>query len=159
MGGGMAPSPMQRVKEELKLTDYFEFLDDKGKQIGLDRAQKDSVKSLNKQLEAEQKPVLKEVEKFFQDAERAAMQGGGGAGGGGARGGGRGEAGGEEGGRGRGGMAEGVRALMLQLVGMQEDYATKAKALFNEQQKPIADSLNVIYQADLRDRQRKRARG
>ncbi len=56
-------------------------------------------------------------------------------------------------------MAEGVRALMLQLVGMQEDYATKAKALFNEQQKPIADSLNVIYQADLRDRQRKRARG
>lgn len=139
-GGSIPQLPMQRVREELKLSDYFEFLDDKGKQIGLEKAQKDSVKVLSKQMDEQQKPILKEMEKQFENAERSAMQGG-------------------RSGGGRGGMPEEVRTLMQNLVAMQEDYATKAHVLLNDSQKHIADSLIVIYQEQLRVRQRNRSRG
>lgn len=149
MMGGAAPSPMQRVREELKVTNYFEFLDDKAKQIGLEKAQKDSAKTLKKLMEEEQKPLFKEMEKMFDEAERLGMQGGGGGGGG------RGDGGA---GGGRGGMPEGVRDVMRRLVGIQEDFATKGHLLLTPTQKPLADSLSTVYQDQLRERQRRRSR-
>ena len=148
-GFSAAPSgsPMQFVREELKLSDYFEFLDDRKKQIGLEKAQQESVKQLKKQMEEEEKPLLKEIEKVLSDAERSAMAGGGASGGRG------------EGGRGRGGMPAGARDMVQQLITIQEGYATKAQGLLTAPQKQIADSLNTIYVADLRERQQRRARG
>ena len=160
-----APSPMARVREELKVTDYLQFLDDKSKQVGLEKAQKDSVKKLSKQMDEDQKPVFKEMDKMFAELERTMRQNGaaGGGGGGGARGGGGGggggDAGGGGGGRGGAGMPPEVRLLMTRMVEIQDSYASKAKELLTESQKPVADTLHTAWQADLRDRQRNRSRG
>lgn len=149
-------SPMQRVREQLKESDQLAFLDKKGKPLNLSKEQKESLKKLRKDMQETQKPLFKDLEKMFAEAERNAAQGG--RGGGGGRGGAAG-GGDDEGARaGRGAMLPAVREVMMKLTDIQDAAGDRAHALLNENQKHMSDSLLVIYKAELRDKEAKRAR-
>ena len=147
-GGGASFSPMDRVKDELKATDELEFLHNRNKQLSLDKEQKDAIKALNKEMDQMQKPIFKEMEKTFADAERSSSMGGGGS-----------RGGGEAGMRGgRGAMPAGIRESMVKLTEIQAAFAERAAVLLRDDQKHLADSLRVIYKNDLRDKAARNAR-
>ncbi|MEO7996946.1 MAG: hypothetical protein ABI852_05850, partial [Gemmatimonadaceae bacterium] len=128
----------------------LEFLDKESKQLDLTKEQKESLKTLRKDMQETQKPIFKDIEKIFSDAERSASAGTstGGDDGGGSRGGGR-------GGR---GMPAGVREAMAKLTEIQDAAGERAHAMLNEGQKHMSDSLLVIYKAEMRDKEAKRSR-
>jgi hypothetical protein len=144
---------MQRVRDQLKESDQLAFLDKKGKPLNLTKEQKESLKKLHKDMQETQKPLFKDLEKMFAETERNAPQGGrGGSRGGGASG------GDDEGARGgRGAMSPAVREVMMKLTDIQDVAGERAHALLNESQKHMSDSLLVIYKAELRDKETKRA--
>ena len=145
-GFGSAESPIDRVKAQLKETDQLEFLDKKKKQLELTKEQKNSIKSLHKEMDDMQKPIFKDLEQIFAQS----------GGRGGARGGGGGVDGGGAGGRGA--MPAGVQAAMLRLSEIQDAAGERAHAMLNDTQKHMSDSLMVIYKADIRDKEAKRSR-
>lgn len=145
----MQKTPMQRVKDELKASDPLDFINDHSRQLELDKAQKDSFKKLHKEMQEEQKPIFKELEKVYSELERNGD--GSGFGGAGMP---RGESGGGE------APPTAARLLTGRLMEVQTSYGEKASALLNEGQRHINDSLSTIYKAELRDKQAKaRSRG
>lgn len=145
----MQKTPVQRVKDELRDSDPVDFINDHSRQLELDKAQKDSFKKLHKEMQEEQKPIFKELEKVYSEMERNG--GGGGFGGAGMP---RGESGGGE------PPPTAARLLTGRLIEVQTSYGEKASTLLNEAQRHINDSLSTIYKAELRDKQAKaRSRG
>ena len=137
----MATSVSRRVRNDLDGKNPLEFMLKHDKQLTLSNPQKDSIKSYAKQMDNDQKPIFKELQKVLGDAERDANLGGGGGGGG------------------RGGaMPPVARDLVARLGEVQDGYATKAKAQLNEGQLHINDSLYTIHATELKEKAEK-ARG
>lgn len=149
-GGGGMESPIERVKDELKLTDELEFLEKRSKDLTLDKEQKEALKALSKEMEQLQKPILKDIEKSLQDAQKG--QSGGGMPEGGE------DPSGRPGGRGRGGMPTAAREGVVKLTDIQSAFADRAAVLLSASQKVVADSLRPIYKEDLREKAEKKAR-
>jgi hypothetical protein len=147
--GGSAESPTKRIKSEFDASDPVQFLLKRDKPLKLEKTQKDSLKSLHKDLDAAEKPIFSDVEKVFADAEKNAQQ---------ARDDGDNPApagAGAAGGRGARRMPDGVRELVAKLTDTQSAFNDRARAQLNDGQRHIADSLKTIYDAELRDKEAK----
>ncbi|MDQ6612800.1 MAG: hypothetical protein M3Y64_10235, partial [Gemmatimonadota bacterium] len=141
-----AESPDKRIKSEYEASDPVQFLLHHDKQLQLEKSQKDSLKSLHKELDALQKPIFSDVEKIVSDAQKDRQQGR--------------DTGDDPdtragGGRGGRGIPESVRALLVKLTDIQSAFNDRARAHLSDGQRHIADSLKTIYDAELRDRENK----
>ena len=150
-GGGSdrAESASKKIKSDFEASDPVQFLLKRDKPLKLDKTQKDSLKALHKELDAFEKPLFADVEKLFTDAEknREAARDSAGA-----------PAGGGRGGR---FMPNGVRELVAKLGDAQLAFKDRARAKLNASQLHIADSLKVIYDSELQEKEAKQrsARG
>ena len=142
-GGGGAESPSKRIKSDFEDSDPVQFLLRRDKALKLDNTQKDSLKALHKELDAMEKPMFADVEKLFSDAEKNRKDA---------------ADGGEQpaaGGRGGRIMPDGVRELVAKLSDTQLAFKDRARAHLNDGQRHIADSLKVIYDTELQEKQAK----
>lgn len=135
----MANTLGRRVRGDLDDRDPLDFLLKREKQLALTGAQKDSIKALQKEADNAQKPIYKEFQKILAEAERDAMAAAG------------------------GGALRGMPPLARDLVGrmneVQDQYGTRARAQLDARQLHLADSLQVVYAAELRDKAEKQRGG
>jgi hypothetical protein len=124
----------RRVRSDLDDRDPLNFLLKHDKQLTLTAVQKDSIKFLQKAMDNDQKPIFKELQKSLADADRDASLAAGG---------------------GRGGMPPVARDLVTRLNEVQDTYGTKAHAQLNESQQHVADSLQTIHAAELKEKAEK----
>ncbi|MEP6781098.1 MAG: hypothetical protein ABJC26_14480 [Gemmatimonadaceae bacterium] len=143
-GGGSAESPAKKIKSDFDASDPVQFLLKRDKPLKLDKAQKDSLKALHKELDEFEKPLFSDVDKLFADAEKNKRDQ---------------RDSGEEpaAASGRGGrrMPNGVRELVTKLGDAQLAFKDRARAHLNDGQRHIADSLKVVYDAELLEKEGK----
>lgn len=143
-GMGQMKSPVETVKENLERNDPIVFLLDRKKPLTLTDLQKDSLKSLRKEMQHMQEPLFKEMEAQVGPLPaRGGMRGSGGTEGGGADGGRRSRGGSS-------GASDTVRALVGRLTDIQDAYRDRARGQLNDLQRVKADSLLQIFLADER---------
>ncbi len=175
-GGGMGGprrSPTAMIKENLERNDPISFLLDKKKELALRDAQKDSLKSLHKEMQRMQSPLFKEMDKVFAELMESGARGGargggmGGGMGGGQRGGGMppGGEGPDGGGRGMAaGMPDTARVLATRLSDIQDSFRDRARTQLDDGQRRTADSLYNVFLENERkkaeeQREKRRDRG
>jgi hypothetical protein len=134
----LATSVSRKARNDLDARDPVEFMLKHDKQLTLSPPQKDSLKSFSKQMDNDEKPIFKELQKVLGDAEREANLSAGDGG--------------------RGGVPPLARDLITHLGEVQDGYGTKAKAQLNEGQLHLNDSLYTIHAAELKEKADK-ARG
>lgn len=119
----------RKIRGDLEDRDPINFLLKRDKQLSLTAAQKDSLKTMHKALEEEQKPIFKELQKVLTEAERDASVSGG-----------------------RASAPPVTRELVGRLNEVQNAYTPKARAQLTADQLKIADSLQVTYDAELKEK-------
>lgn len=143
-GMGQMKSSAETVKENLERNDPIAFLLDRKKPLALSDLQKDSLKSLRKEMQHMQEPLFKDMMAQANPSPvRGDMRDGGGM-----------ENGGADGGRrsrgGSSGASDTVRALAGRLTDIQDAYRDRARGQLNDIQRVKADSLLQIFLADER---------
>jgi hypothetical protein len=127
----------RRVRSDLDDTDPIQFLLRRDKQLTLSNAQKDSLKAMHKQLDEDEKLIFKELSRVLQDADRDATVSA----------------------SGRAGPPPVSRDLIARLNEVQNGYTAKGRALLNPDHAKIADSLQTIYMAELKEKAGKQRGG
>ena len=122
---GQMKSPAETVKENLAHNDPIAFLLDRKKPLSLTDLQKDSLKSLRKEMLHMQEPLFKEMEAHVGPPLRRGRDGSGGA-------------------------SDTVRAMVGRLTDIQDAYRDRARGQLNDTQRVTADSLMQTFLADER---------